>query len=184
VILDLGCGTSKRRGAIGVDYSPLPGVDVVHDLNDVPYPFASSTADEIYMDNVLEHLEDVVATVDELHRIAKGGALVTVYVPYFRSGWAAVDPTHRHQFTVDSFGYFDPSHPFFDRYRYSTARLRLEAVRFNERWPARGWRARVARIANRNPQRYEARFSQFFPLGELTFRLRVIKDEASSPTGR
>jgi SAM-dependent methyltransferase len=175
-VLDLGCGTNKRPGAVGVDNNPDAAPDVLHDLERFPYPFDDSSFDEILLDNVLEHLGDVVRTMEELHRIGQPGALIEIYVPYFRSRWAAVDPTHRHQFTVDSFSYFDPGHPFFDQYRYSPARFRVESVRFNERFPGRGLRARVATYANRRPQAYEARLSPLIPLDELTFRLRVVKD--------
>ena len=174
-IVDLGCGTNKRPGAVGVDSNPAAHPDVVHDLEVIPYPFDDSSFDEIYLDNVLEHLTDVIATMEEIHRIGAPGALVRIDVPYFRSRWAAIDPTHKHAFTVESFAYFDPTHAFFDRYRYSRATFRLEQVSFNERFPSRGVRAVVARLANRRPTAYEERLSSLLPLDELTFRLRVMK---------
>lgn len=173
-ILDLGCGVNKRPGAFGVDANPAVAPDLVHDLNCVPYPLEDSTFDEVYLDNVLEHVSDVVRTMEEVHRVAKAGAMVRVDVPYFRSRYAAIDPTHIHPFTVESFAYFDPTHPFFERYRYSAAAFRVERVVFNERFGSRGMRAAIARYANRNVLRYEARISQFFPLDELTFHLRVV----------
>lgn len=176
MILDLGCGSKKRPGAIGVDFNPASGADVIHDLDVFPYPFETSTADEIYLDNVLEHLADVVATLEEIYRIGKPGCLVRIDVPYFRSRWAAVDPTHRHAFAVDSLGYFDPSHPFFNQYRYSSARFAVQQVLFNERFPSGGVRGLVARAANRWPERYEQHLSPILPLDELTFLLRVLKD--------
>jgi hypothetical protein len=36
--LDLGCGTKKREGFVGVDSMTLPGVDVVVDLRITPWP--------------------------------------------------------------------------------------------------------------------------------------------------
>jgi len=32
----------KVPGAFGVDATPLPGVDLMHDLNALPYPFPST----------------------------------------------------------------------------------------------------------------------------------------------
>ena len=55
--IDFGCGKSKKDGFIGVDILKLDEVDVVHDLNKKPYPFKDNVATEIYMDNVLEHLD-------------------------------------------------------------------------------------------------------------------------------
>ncbi len=114
-----------------------------------PIHSSSSIADEIYLDNVLEHLANVVTTLEEVHRIGRPGCLVRIDVPYFRSRWAAVDPTHRHAFAVDSLGYFDPAHVFFHQYRYSTARFSVERVIFNERFPSTGLRGWLARAANR-----------------------------------
>ena len=164
----------------GVDINPASGANVIHDLDVLPYPFKSSTADEIYLDNVLEHLANVVATLEEIHRIGKPGGLVRIDVPYFRSRWAAVDPTHRHAFAVDSLGYFDPAHVFFSQYRYSAARFSIERVIFNERFPSTGVRGLLARAANRWPEGYEQHVSSIFPLDELTFMLRVIKEEPGS----
>lgn len=45
MMVDLGCGNAKTVGAIGVDNVALPGVDVVHDLLDFPYPFDTGSAD-------------------------------------------------------------------------------------------------------------------------------------------
>jgi len=35
-ILDVGCGTAKINGAIGIDRVNLPKVNIVHDLNQFP----------------------------------------------------------------------------------------------------------------------------------------------------
>ena len=52
-ILDFGCGNRKRPGSIGIDVNPRTDADVVHDLNVFPYPFADSSFDEVYADNVI-----------------------------------------------------------------------------------------------------------------------------------
>jgi SAM-dependent methyltransferase len=179
VIIDLGCGTRRQPGAVGVDSNPAVEPDVVHDLNRRPYPFEESVADEVYLDNVLEHLDDVIGTLEEVHRILRPNGTVRIDVPYFRSRWAAIDPTHRNAFGVESFSYFDPSHAFFERYSYTSARFEVVRVAFNERWPARGVRARVARYATRKPVAYEVRFSHLFPLDELTVVLRALKPSLS-----
>ena len=98
--LDLGCGSSKKNGFIGVDLLPLKGVDIVHSLTDFPYPFENDSIDEIWMDNVLEHLPTPVRVVEELHRICKSGAKITISVPYFRSMYAFIDPTHVNFFSI------------------------------------------------------------------------------------
>lgn len=177
--LDLGCGNRKRAGMVGVDINPNSAADVIHDLNLFPYPFDDSTFDEILADNTLEHLENVPRVMEEIYRIAKPGAIIKITVPYFRARWAFVDPTHRHFFTIDSFGYFDPDHPFYDRYPLSRAIFRTEKIAFNEKINDRGLlkllRVFLKACANRWPNRYEAYLGHLFPLDELTFYLRTVK---------
>lgn len=136
-ILDLGCGKKKRQGSIGVDYSDRHDADVIHNLNVFPYPFMDNEFDEIYLDNVLEHLHDPMRVMEEVHRISKAGGQVKVIVPYFRSAWAFIDPTHQHFFTVDSFAYYDPDHLICQRYDYVKTRFKVERVVFNETLPSR-----------------------------------------------
>jgi predicted SAM-dependent methyltransferase len=178
-ILDLGCGNRKRAGAIGIDKNPATCADIVHDLNTFPYPFEESTFDAVYVDNVLEHLEDVIAVMEELHRITKPGGIVKVIVPYFRAKWAFIDPTHRHFFTIDSFSYFDPSHVHHKLYNYSKATFTVERIAFNEDITHNGILrllvGPVKFLANAWPTAYETMLSHLFPLDTLSFYLKVIK---------
>ena len=170
-VLDLGCGNRKRPGAIGLDCNPDTDADVIHDLNVYPYPFESDSFDEINADSVIEHLDDVIKTMEELHRIARPGALVRIVVPYFRGQWAYIDPTHRHFFAAESFSYFQPGHVNNERYNYSKAHFQIERRVFNESLPGK----RLLKwFANRQPVRYEYRLSHLMPLDDLTFYLRVI----------
>jgi predicted SAM-dependent methyltransferase len=98
-ILDLGCGKKKQKGAIGIDISKETDADVIHDLDVFPYPFANGEFDYVYADNVIEHLYDITKVLEELYRITKDGATIKIIVPFFRSHWAFIDPTHRHFFT-------------------------------------------------------------------------------------
>jgi len=174
-VLDLGCGNRKRAGSIGLDINPRTNADVVHDLNSFPYPLPDSEFDGIYVDNVLEHLEDVIKVLEELHRIAKPGALVKIVVPYFRARWAYIDPTHRHFFTVESLSYFDPRHPHCQLYDYSLARFSIERRVFNESLKNGLFKRLVLFAANLWPVAYERLLSHLYPLDDLTFYLRVIK---------
>ncbi len=174
-ILDLGCGTRKRAGAIGLDINPLTHADVIHDLAIFPYPFPDNRFEEIYVDNVMEHLEEVITTMEELHRITAPGGLVKIIVPYFRARWAFIDPTHKHFFTAGSFDYFDPNSPISKIYPYSQARFVAEKIVFNENIPV-GWaKGLIKRLANKWPSRYERFLSHLIPLDDLSFYLRVVK---------
>lgn len=171
-VLDLGCGNKKRPGAIGIDFNSRTAADIIHNLNNFPYPLEDSSFDEIYLDNTLEHLDDVIRVMEEVHRILKPGGLVKVIVPYFRSLWACIDPTHKHFFTVESFAYFDPDHIICSRYDYSLARFKPEKIIFNETLENRWTKKIVIKLANRWPCRYEYYFSHLYPLDDISFYLR------------
>src|SRR3989304_5503030 len=83
---DVGCGTQKFPGAIGIDVRPHPSADIRHDLNAVPWPFEDGSFDLVVMRHVLEHLKDVVEIIDELYRITRPGGRIVVEVPHFT--WA------------------------------------------------------------------------------------------------
>jgi predicted SAM-dependent methyltransferase len=85
-VLELGCGQIRRvPHSVTIDINPRSIADVVHDLNVTPYPFASDEFDVVIAEHVLEHLNDLVPVVEELHRILKRGGMLYVEVPHFSS---------------------------------------------------------------------------------------------------
>ncbi len=121
----------------------------MHDLDVTPWPFADNRFDQVYAFDVIEHLADVVAAMEELHRICRNGASIEISVPHFSSGNAFTDPTHRHFFSRFSFDYFDSSHEFAF---YSEARFRV--VRSNLIFARSPLNRLVSRLANRYPRKY------------------------------
>jgi len=174
--LDIGCGKTKRPGFTGVDILALDGVDIVHDLNKFPYPFQDSSVDEIWMDQVLEHVENPLAVVQELFRICKAGANVTIGVPYFRGRYSVIDPTHRNFFGVDWFSYFDPRHIFHQRYAYCDATFQVQKIEFDREYTkASKIRSLFVLLANKKPVWYEEKISHLVPMNSLTFHLSAVK---------
>lgn len=174
-ILDLGCGKKKRPGAIGVDYSDRHNPDIIHDLNVFPYPFESDSIDQVYLDNVLEHLDNPMQVMEEVHRITKHGGGVKVIVPYFRSVFAFIDPTHKTFYTVDSFAYYDPDHIICQRYDYVKTRFKVDRVVFNETLLNKRWTKKfMIKLANKYPNRYETFLSHLYPLDDITYYLICI----------
>ena len=176
--LDLGCGKSKRDGFIGVDSLPLHGVDIIHNLNEYPYPFDNNSIDEIWMDNVLEHIQNPLKVIEEIYRICRNGAKVYIGVPYFRSFYSTIDPTHVNFFGVYWFNYFDPSHPFFLKYQYSNVKFNIKKIEFDREFKNNKigvFHNLLIKFAEKNPERYENRLSHLFPLNSLTFYLEVLK---------
>jgi SAM-dependent methyltransferase len=116
-VLDVGCGACKQvLGAVGVDCEPAPGVDVVADLQrGLPFPDAS--ADHVFAVHVLEHLDDLVAGMRELHRVLRPTGVLHVLTPDRRSVNAVADPTHRRLMDVKTFQYFCTPRPRIPRWR-------------------------------------------------------------------
>jgi len=165
--LNLGCGKNikpKSEGWINLDRIKLADVDVVHDLNKFPYPFADNTFEEIYGSNILEHLDDLMRVMEELHRISKPNAKIVICVPYYHSEGAFRDPTHKQFFHYLTFDYFTEGMPLS---YYSKARFEIIKKRTLPTF----------RIFKLIPDILRVPLSYFIPnlISFLIFELRVIK---------
>lgn len=170
-ILDIGCGTKKVPGSIGVDR--ISGLaDVCHDLNSFPYPFQSDHFDVVHIRDTLFLLDNSVRVMEEIFRICKVGGRVIVVQPYFRSVWNHVDPWIRTYGTAHSFAFFDPEDPICTRYQYTHARFATETIVFDDHLnKPRPLRRIIIWLANRYPRKYELNFSHLFPLDTITYNL-------------
>ncbi|MGH2370714.1 MAG: class I SAM-dependent methyltransferase, partial [Chloroflexota bacterium] len=111
VRVDIGCGTTKEPGAIGVDSAYVLGIDVLADAEHLP--FHSDSLDIIYLSHVLEHVTSLIDALEEVWRISKAGTRVHVWSPHFSCGlYAWSDPTHRRTFTSKTFDYFESANDF------------------------------------------------------------------------
>lgn len=83
--LNLGCGTDVRPGYTNVDFRSLPGVDVVHDLSHLPWPWPDGCADEVMMHDFLEHFPFSMtkSILMECWRMLRTDGLIDVQVPDF-----------------------------------------------------------------------------------------------------
>jgi len=108
-ILDLGCGSVKVEGAVGLDNVDIPGVDIVHDLLDFPYPVENESFENIYLRHVIEHfcLNDFEKILNECFRILVSDGLLKITVPHSFSIAAFTDPTHKQFFTFGSGHFWD-----------------------------------------------------------------------------
>jgi SAM-dependent methyltransferase len=182
VVFDLGCGARKTPGAFGIDASPLPGVDLVHDLLDRPYPLPENSADEVVLHHVLEHFTDPLPVMEEVWRIIRPGGRVRIRTPHYSGRYAWNDPSHRRAFTSESFHYFGEN----DYSYYTRARFRVREVRlhyFMEEnlwpWPHRTFGWAVQRLLDRHPT-FGERFVCFLVGGidELRVTLEAVKPPA------
>lgn len=105
-ILDVGCGDKKTPGAIGIDIAGLSGVDIVHDLDCLPWPVETASYDKVVMLNIIEHLTDTIKTMGEVYRILKPGGIVHIETVYWNHKYTWSDPQHKHAFTELSWQFF------------------------------------------------------------------------------
>jgi len=115
-ILDVGCGTNKHEGAIGLDNNPRTAADVIHDLGDIPYPFADNEFDLVVSNHVVEHVPDVMAFICELHRVTRHGGRIKLITPHYTNPDWANDPTHRNHINSYTFNTFMAGREVFDFY--------------------------------------------------------------------
>ena len=132
-VLDVGCGINKSPGAIGVDRNPASRADVLCDLDRFPYPFADSSFDELRATHVIEHVSDVIRTMEEFHRLVRSSGRVVITTPHYTDFSSFCDPTHRWHLNSFSFRYFGEDHGGFGyyspvRFREISVRLRLLAL--------------------------------------------------------
>ncbi len=103
--LNLGCGHDIRAGWVNLDSAKIEGVDVIHDIEKLPLPFANDEFDEILCSDILEHVE-YIPVLKDLHRILKPGGKLTIRVPHFTSRNNFSDPTHKKLFGIRSMEFF------------------------------------------------------------------------------
>ena len=175
--LDVGCGSRKLPGAIGLDIVPSPAVDFVHNIAQTPWPFNDNEFDVVFMNHSLEHVVDVLDTLSEVHRISKNGARIVIQVPHFRCLDAYVDPTHRHFFTSRSLDYFIEGENYT---KYNYIPVRFKKLGFWYGWPHKSknpLRQMIKNFTHRFPDFYDMYLSHLFPTECLTWELEVIKSK-------
>lgn len=123
-VLDVGCGDAKVEGAIGLDCCELPGVDIVHDLTNYPWPIEDNKFDKVYLNNLIEHLPDTIKVMEEVHRVLKPGGEVIISVVYWNHKHSISDPQHVSFFNEVTWEFFTG-----DRKEYYTS-ARFEMKKF------------------------------------------------------
>ena len=109
----LGCGSNWAKkisipelpkewsgDLITLDFDEEHKPHVLHDLNEIPYPFDSDMFDEIHAYEVLEHVGKqgdyrfFFNQFTELHRLLKPGGYLVGSCPNWDGPWAWGDPGH------------------------------------------------------------------------------------------
>lgn len=122
--LNLGCGDDIREGFINVDLRKhSPKVDMVWDLNDLPWPWEDESAELIVAKTVFEHLRiNLLESMNECWRILAPGGRLWIKLPYWKHDHSYMDPTHYWQFSLHTLDLFDPETSYGHRYSFYTDR--------------------------------------------------------------
>lgn len=122
--ISLGAGTEidEEEGVtwVNTDIISLPGIDVVHNLLNYPWPFEDNCADLIKAKDIIEHMPShlssgqngIIAFIEEAHRILKSGGKLWIQTPAWDADFLWIDPTHVRGFDERSFDFFDPDTDF------------------------------------------------------------------------
>lgn len=173
-ILDVGCGSAKTPGAVGLDVSAETDADIVHDLDVFPYPIEDDSFDQILLQDVIEHVAEPIGVFEELHRIARPGARVQLRTPHFSSVLAYGDPTHRHYFSTLAIRSL--AEPRFAH--YTSVRFRVVHVSLDLWLPFR--LLGVGALANRFSETYEKYFAFICPSMNIRAEFEVLKEPAAA----
>lgn len=106
--IDIGCGSSKEAGYLGIDRIAGPDVDIVCDISQgIPLP--DNIAEFVMASRVLPYMEDLYAVMSEIHRISIHKAIVCILAPYAHSFAHMSNPAFKQKFDEYTPRYFTGS---------------------------------------------------------------------------
>jgi predicted SAM-dependent methyltransferase len=169
-IINLGCGEKKLPDEIGVDIFESPCVDIVADLNVYPLPFDDNSVDIVRSSHCFEHLDNLVALMEDIHRLLKPGGILELKVPHVSNIEFFRDPTHKHSFTLGTMDYFvhgmKPITYTHVEFEYIERKLHFGG----------GLRGLIGKLlVNISPRRYEKYHCWKYPCNEIFYIMKVIK---------
>ena len=182
--LNLGCGLRRKEGFFGVDRIPLPTVDIVADLNERLADLPDESVERVFSRHTLEHVENFLPLMAELHRVLRPNGTIEIIVPHFSNPYGNSDPTHVRIFGLYTFFYFADAEdqprrkvPSF----YVPERFTIESVRIKllkPSWLFRPITAGLEWFINRGigwQDWYERAFCRSFPAESIRYVLKVKK---------
>ena len=158
-ILDIGCGNNKIKGAIGLDIDKNTQADIVWDLSKYPYPIEDNRFDEIYAKHIIEHVDDPIKFMKEVHRITKPNGTCFVETPHFSCYVSYSEPQHKRYFS-----YFMID----EILKKVSFRIVKKEITFYKTFRLIG----IKYLANKYPRNYEKFWTYLFPAENVKVVLR------------
>jgi len=167
--LNLGCWKDIKKDYINLDILKNPGVDVVWDIDKLPWPFKKEEFEEVYASHVLEHVENLTNVMKEIKRICKNKAKLVIRVPHFSCGVSYRDPTHKKLFSYFTFDYFKKGDYNLPVFNIISKKLNFTRENFTF------LNYLINPIININPAIYERFFCWVLPCAEVILVLEIKK---------
>ena len=181
--LNLGCGPNPKEGWVNVDVDDYGNNKIIKCDLTKEVPFEDNSVDEILMDNFIEHIprERYFWFLEEIYRVCKQGAKVTIYAPHFTGISALQHPSHYNYYGVGSFDTMNINCPVtFERYCNVKFKVKATLLFFHHNLYTMKFLSKLNKFINWfwniNPmwQRFMERFN-IFGFDEIKYEIEVIK---------
>jgi SAM-dependent methyltransferase len=183
VKLNLGGGLRPLQGHFLLDLVDLPGVDVQADLNEPLDKLPTGSVEAVHCRHLLEHIDNLLPLLEELHRVVRPGGEIDIRVPHFSNPYGYSDPTHVRFFGLYSFYYFadhdeQPRRKvpaFYSRCRFQVKQIHIRLM--HATWFDKVVRTVLQPLINRSSgwqDWYERRLCRLFPANEIQYRITPV----------
>jgi SAM-dependent methyltransferase len=139
-----------------VDRNRNTRADVIADLDRFSFPFRDGSFREVRAIHVIEHVSDVMRTMEEIHRLLADGGRAVIVTPHYTDFSSYCDPTHRWHLNSFSMRYFGEDHGGFAYYSHARFREISTRVRLLALWRYLGFEL----LVNASP--HFRRFWEFY----------------------
>ncbi len=187
--INLGSGMSPIEGFYSLDQFNIGNVDILADLNKPLTLLPDNCVHKIFSYHVLEHLENFIPLMSELHRLVKSNGMIEVVVPHFSNVYSFSDPTHVRFFGLYTMYYFSLNEdqparkvPSF----YTDFKFRVELVKiefYKDTIFEHLFMPLFSKLVNLNhgcQNFYERRLCSLFHASQIRYILIPIKDKEES----
>jgi SAM-dependent methyltransferase len=119
--LNVGTGwnVDPSPDVVNLDWKQFPGVQVVHNLDDHPWPFPDNEFSDVRAVHVFEHVVDPIGFMAEAHRVLEPNGTLRLFVPHYQSENSFTDPTHVRHCTLRTWDYWCEGTQLFNESSYA-----------------------------------------------------------------
>lgn len=138
------------------------------------YPFADSTFDQVRLIHVIEEVDNIFATLAEVHRVIRPGGRVTIVTPHYSDHASYCSPAHRWHLSSFSLWFFSDKPLEYDYYAPANFRQRRVYVSLLRLWRMLGLEFLVNHFEGF--RRFWEYYLSFVFRGKvITFELEAVK---------